>query len=149
MRLRKLMINALASPSGDSHSEFVLPHLFCGAGHAVYTLWPKASLFSHTPLYQDNVSYHIVSIKMLKPVKGADLADLSHESTLPVSLTTHGLKVTAAFQTLDCQLAAERHSLSKASREWNVMIPPTYPFLCPADPRTAKPVSCHCWQEPV
>lgn len=74
MRLGKPMTNTLASPSGDSHSDFVLPHLFCGAGHAVYTLWPKASLLFPTPLLKDSASCCIVSIKMLKPVKGADLA---------------------------------------------------------------------------
>lgn len=57
MRLRKPMINTLASPSGDSHSDFVLPHLFCGGGHAVYTLWPKPPSFSPTPLYKDSASY--------------------------------------------------------------------------------------------
>lgn len=67
------MINALALSSGDSHSDLVLPHLFCGAGHAVYTLWPKASLFSPTPLYKNSGSLYIVR---LKPVKGADLTDI-------------------------------------------------------------------------
>lgn len=93
---------------------------------------------------------------MLKPVKGADLADICerqkpcHEKAHSQCLWQHmAWKVTTAFQTLDCQLTAERHSLSKASREWNVMIPPAYPFLCPADHRTAKPGSCHYWQEPV
>lgn len=82
MRLRNPMINALVSPSGDSHSDFVLPHLFRGAGHAVYTLWPKASLFSPTPLCKDSASYHVESIKMLKPVKGADLADICDKQKL-------------------------------------------------------------------
>lgn len=64
MRLRKLMINALAWPSGDLHSDLVLPHLFCGFGRVVYTLWPKASLFSPTPLYEDSGRYSTGRIKM-------------------------------------------------------------------------------------
>lgn len=61
---------------------------------------------------------------MQKPVKGADLAGIHarqklccEEKALPVSLTTHGLKDNAAYQTLHSQFPAEGYSLSKAATE--------------------------------